>query len=200
MDNPKNKTSSKDSGSGGTAWDVHDIYSFKEPVAVLAADVTGDGSLDLIVSHQYGPNMKDCDMTGGRVSWLENPGRDGWERGGYAQWTKRDVGRWPAMHRIKAGYFTQKSVLTLGSIFIDLSKALTVVQVYSRDHRGSGCPWQGGQGESTSPATYSRVSLRSVPDHPCSYPSFPSTGEAKGRVSVTAVSRRVSCTRLTVTT
>lgn len=95
---------------------MHDIYPFKEPVSVVAADVTGNGSLDLIVSHQYGPNMIECDMTGGWISWLENPGRDEWKEGGYKQWTKRDIGRWPAMHRLRAGYFTQRSVLTLDSI------------------------------------------------------------------------------------
>lgn len=109
LENPKNKASSKDGGIGETTWDVHDIYPFEEPVSVIAADVTGNGYLDLIVSHQYGPNMIKCDMTGGWVSWLENPGRDMWEQGGcLKQWTKRDIGRWPAMHRLRAGYFTQR--------------------------------------------------------------------------------------------
>lgn len=113
MENPKNKIAREDGRSAETTWDVHDIYPFQEPVSIIAADVTGNGSLDLIVSHQYGPNMIECDMTGGWVSWLENPGREQWEQSGYKQWTKRDIGRWPAMHRLRAGYFTQRFVLAL---------------------------------------------------------------------------------------
>lgn len=89
---------------------MYDISYFKEPVSVIAADVTGNGLPDLIVSHQYGPNMIECDMTGGWVSWLENPGRDACNQDGCKPWTKRDIGRWPAMHRLRAGYFTQRSV------------------------------------------------------------------------------------------
>lgn len=95
---------------------MHDIYPFQEPVSVIAAAVTGNVSLDLIVSHQYGPNMIECDMAGGWASWLENPGREGWDQGGYRQWIKRDIGRWPAMHHLRAGYFTQRFVLALESI------------------------------------------------------------------------------------
>lgn len=66
--------------------------------------------MDLIVCHHYGPNMKDCDMKGGWVSWLENPGRDRLDNN--EEWVKRNIGRWPAMHRLRAGFFTQRSVST----------------------------------------------------------------------------------------
>lgn len=49
--------------------------------------------------------MLECNMKGGWISWLENPGRD---KLGNGPWKQRIIGRWPAMHRIKAGYFTQK--------------------------------------------------------------------------------------------
>lgn len=110
LDNPKNKASGQTDGPEATTWEVYDLYSFTEPVSIVAADVTGDGSMDLVVCHQYGPNMKECDMTGGWVSWLENPGRDKLDK--KKEWAKRDIGRWPAMHRLKAGFFTQRSVKT----------------------------------------------------------------------------------------
>lgn len=42
---------------------------------------------------------------GGWITWLENPGRENF---GHGHWKRRDIGRWPAMHRIKIGHFTQK--------------------------------------------------------------------------------------------
>lgn len=53
--------------------------------------------------------MLDCDPVGGYISWLENPGREGLKDG--KEWTMRFIGRWPAMHRLKAGYFTQRTFL-----------------------------------------------------------------------------------------
>ncbi|KAH7188136.1 uncharacterized protein B0J16DRAFT_382018 [Fusarium flagelliforme] len=89
-------------------WTKHLIGKFDSPVAVVACDITKNGLMDLIICHTYGPFMLKCDMAGGWVSWLENPGRD---KLGDGKWKERKIGRWPAMHRMKAGYFTQKSFL-----------------------------------------------------------------------------------------
>lgn len=75
------------------------------PVAVVAVDITKSGLTDIVICHDYGPFMLECDMKGGHITWLENPGREGLDKG---HWKERYIGRWPAMHRIKAGFFTQK--------------------------------------------------------------------------------------------
>ncbi|KAF4314154.1 hypothetical protein GTA08_BOTSDO01273 [Botryosphaeria dothidea] len=92
------------------AWTKHEIGKFDSPVAVVAVDITGDGLTDLVICHDYGPHMLRCDPRGGFVTWLENPGRDGLKNG---HWKERFIGRWPAMHRIKAGHFTQKSFVEI---------------------------------------------------------------------------------------
>lgn len=111
LDKPKSKNSDQNDGSVATTWDVYDLHPFREPVSVISSDITGDDSMDLIVCHQYGPNMKECDMQGGWVSWLKNPGRNKLDKN--KEWVKRDIGRWPAMHRLSIGYFTQRYVSTL---------------------------------------------------------------------------------------
>jgi hypothetical protein len=87
-------------------------------VAVLAVDVNGNGLTDVIVCHDYGPFMLECNPSGGWITWLENPGREKLKKKTYKKsdnhWKRRDIGRWPAMHRMRAGYFTQKCVLVLG--------------------------------------------------------------------------------------
>ncbi|KAK7954128.1 hypothetical protein PG988_014822 [Apiospora saccharicola] len=55
--------------------------------------------------------MLECDPKGGHVIWLENPGRDNLKGG--KLWKEHYVGRWPAMHRVKIGHFTQKSFLEI---------------------------------------------------------------------------------------
>ncbi|KAL0932732.1 uncharacterized protein CTRU02_211695 [Colletotrichum truncatum] len=91
-------------------WKRHLIAKFDSPVAVVAVDITGNGLTDVVVCHDYGPFMLECNMKGGWISWLENPGRD---KLGDGMWKQRIIGRWPAMHRIKAGYFTQRSVMEI---------------------------------------------------------------------------------------
>lgn len=79
-------------------------------MAVVTADCAGNGRRDVIACHDYGPTFMDCNPAGGNISWLENPGRQG-PKGEVAEdWKVRYIGRWPAMHRLKAGYFTQKWV------------------------------------------------------------------------------------------
>ncbi|KAL6714564.1 hypothetical protein ACLMJK_007989 [Lecanora helva] len=90
------------------SWQKYEISVFNSPVALATVDITGNGRQDVIVCHQYGPFMLECDTQGGWITWLENPGRDCLKAG---HWKQRTIGRWPAMHRIKAGFFTQKSIL-----------------------------------------------------------------------------------------
>jgi aldos-2-ulose dehydratase len=71
----------------------------------VAVDITQNGLMDLVVCHDYGPHMLNVDPKGGIISWLENPGRKGLGNG---HWKERFIGRWPGMHRLKAGFFTQK--------------------------------------------------------------------------------------------
>lgn len=86
-------------------WKKYLIAKFDSPVAVVAVDINRNGLTDIVVCHDYGPFMLECNPKGGWISWLENPGR---EKLGKAPWKVRMIGRWPAMHRLKAGYFTQK--------------------------------------------------------------------------------------------
>jgi hypothetical protein len=88
-------------------WKKYVIATFDSPVAIVACDVTGNGLTDVVVCHDYGPFMLECNMAGGWITWLENPGR---EKLGSSTWTERKIGRWPAMHRLKAGHFTQRYI------------------------------------------------------------------------------------------
>lgn len=92
-------------------WKSTLIAQLDSPVAVACVDITGNGLTDVLVCHDYGPFMLDCNPAGGWITWLENPGREVLKLGG--QWTQRKIGRWPAMHRIKFGYFTQMSALEI---------------------------------------------------------------------------------------
>ncbi|KAK1635375.1 hypothetical protein BDP81DRAFT_462381 [Colletotrichum phormii] len=92
------------------AWKKYQVAKFDSPVAVVAVDINRNGLTDIVVCHDYGPFMLECDPKGGWISWLENPGR---ENLGKEPWKLRMIGRWPAMHRMKAGYFTQKSVMEI---------------------------------------------------------------------------------------
>ncbi|OCK81474.1 hypothetical protein K432DRAFT_295373 [Lepidopterella palustris CBS 459.81] len=108
--NPKSTQTNESLLSSFAAWNKYEIGKFHSPVAVVAVDITKSGLTDIVICHDYGPFMLECDMKGGHITWLENPGREGLDKG---HWKERYIGRWPAMHRIKAGFFTQKSFLEI---------------------------------------------------------------------------------------
>lgn len=88
-------------------WPKYLIHHFSTLIAVVPADCAGNGRFDIIACYDMGPSFLDCKPDGGHVIWLENPGRNA-DQTVKTNWTDRYIGRWPAMHRLKAGYFTQK--------------------------------------------------------------------------------------------
>ncbi|KAL0769478.1 hypothetical protein CaCOL14_008786 [Colletotrichum acutatum] len=57
-------------------WKKYQVAKFDSPVAVVAVDINRNGLTDIVVCHDYGPFMLECDPKGGWISWLENPGRE----------------------------------------------------------------------------------------------------------------------------
>ncbi|KAG2420441.1 hypothetical protein HFD88_000053 [Aspergillus terreus] len=107
LENPFNRQHNP----GGTEpllaeWTAYPVANLKTPVAVVAMDITQNGLMDVIVCHDFGETMIECDMKGGHITWFENPGRD---LDPNKTWTPHYIGRWPAMHRLQAGFFTQRS-------------------------------------------------------------------------------------------
>ncbi|KAL9611244.1 MAG: hypothetical protein Q9167_004098 [Letrouitia subvulpina] len=100
----------RDSHSDETGWPAIQIRRFDSPVAITVVDVDGDGLDDIIICYNYGKDFIDCNPNGGDIAWLKNPGR---EKLGQDPWILHYIGRWPAMHRLKAGYFTQRTFLEL---------------------------------------------------------------------------------------
>ncbi|KAH9999731.1 hypothetical protein F4779DRAFT_622640 [Xylariaceae sp. FL0662B] len=97
LDNPANNSgASRDD----RPWESYEVGKFDSLVAIIAVDITGNGLMDLLLCHRFDPTMLECDMRGGYVSWLENPGRDELRKN--THWTERFIGRWPAVHRLKA--------------------------------------------------------------------------------------------------
>ena len=85
---------------------MYQVAKLKTPVAVVPMDITRNGLMDIVVCHDFGDTMIQANMRGGHISWFENPGRDKLEQD--VKWTQHYIGRWPAMHRLQAGYFTQR--------------------------------------------------------------------------------------------
>ncbi|KAK5651789.1 hypothetical protein OQA88_11656 [Cercophora sp. LCS_1] len=108
LDNPIAAAGGDPKAEVSGTWKKYRIAKFDSPVAVLVADISGNGLTDVVVCHDYGPFMLNCNQQGGWITWLENPGRSCLNNG---YWRQRTIGRWPAMHRMKAGYFTQKHVV-----------------------------------------------------------------------------------------
>ena len=93
-------------------WERTLIHKFTGPVGMHFTDVDGDGFNDIVICHDYGATMVDCDPQGGRIHWLQNPyGAQGTE------WIARYVGRTTAMHRLKTGHFTQRSGFGAGAAY-----------------------------------------------------------------------------------
>ncbi len=86
-------------------WKKTQITKYLGPVGMHYADVNGDGWNDIIICYQYGQTMINCDPNGGKIVWLENPGRSN------RDWVARYIGRATSMHRLKVGYFTQEKKL-----------------------------------------------------------------------------------------
>ncbi|KAL4746044.1 hypothetical protein BDW72DRAFT_207696 [Aspergillus terricola var. indicus] len=85
-------------------WTPYEICHLNTPVPTASMDITGNGYNDLIVGYNYGATMIDSDPDGGDVIWLENPGNDPKE-----EWRQHFIGRWPTVHRLAVGYFTQRT-------------------------------------------------------------------------------------------
>jgi hypothetical protein len=83
------------------SWEKQLIKKLPAPVGMHFADINQDGLTDIVICYQYGKTMEDCDPKGGKVIWLENPGKP------RADWKEHYIGRTTAMHRLKVGHFTQ---------------------------------------------------------------------------------------------
>ncbi|KAF4468833.1 Aldos-2-ulose dehydratase [Fusarium albosuccineum] len=86
-------------------WKCYQMAHLDTPVPTASLDITGNGYSDVIVGYEFGNTMIDCDPRGGKLVWFENPG----SKGPDAHWKEHYIGRWPAMHRLVTGYFTQRS-------------------------------------------------------------------------------------------
>eukprot|EP01127_Copromyxa_protea_P020278 TRINITY_DN6757_c0_g1_i1.p1 TRINITY_DN6757_c0_g1~~TRINITY_DN6757_c0_g1_i1.p1 ORF type:complete len:741 (+),score=120.84 TRINITY_DN6757_c0_g1_i1:286-2223(+) len=67
------------------------------------ADITGDGLNDVIISHDCGATMVDCDPLG-TISWLQNPGFEETKAG--VEWKAYPIGKVLSTHRLRVGHFT----------------------------------------------------------------------------------------------
>lgn len=103
-----------------STWRRWTIAQLNTPVAMTLADVAGNGRMDIIICYHYGKTALTADPKGGYVVWLENPGKNAMAEG--KPWTERYIGSWPAMYRLRAGYFTNSSVLQV--VAAPLSAAL----------------------------------------------------------------------------
>ena len=80
---------------------------FRMPVGADFADVTGDGTPDIILcSELYGPigTIVDPDPDGGSIDWLEHPGSPDKDE---SRWTRHHIGNTVGTHRLRAGHFTR---------------------------------------------------------------------------------------------
>ena len=90
-------------------WQKRTIARFSLPVAVVAADIAGNGRNDLVLSHDYGNCMFWCRPEDGKISWLENPGAVEGDK----PWDVHYISDLMAAHRLVLGHFTQAERLEL---------------------------------------------------------------------------------------
>jgi hypothetical protein len=83
-------------------WKKTLIQEFIGPVGMDKIDLTGNGLNDVIICHNYGDTMVECDPNGGFISWLQNPGP-----GNEGKWASHKIGRIVSMHRLRIGHFTR---------------------------------------------------------------------------------------------
>ncbi|MFC5153125.1 VCBS repeat-containing protein [Streptomyces amakusaensis] len=96
-------------GRSGGGWTPRTIAELSQPVAYAAADITGDGSMDLVVCHDYGESMYAHKPHDGTISWLRNPGPGGQD----GPWERRRIGGLTSAHRLRLGRFTRTDRLQL---------------------------------------------------------------------------------------
>ncbi len=87
------------------------VDGFRMPVGADFADVSGDGTPDILVCYElYGPigTIHDPDPAGGKIDWVENPGSADKNE---SRWKRHYIGRATRMHRLRAGHFTQSDRL-----------------------------------------------------------------------------------------
>ncbi|MFZ0217401.1 MAG: VCBS repeat-containing protein [Candidatus Dormiibacterota bacterium] len=86
-------------------WQKRRIARFDKTVSLVVGDVAGDGRSDIVVCHDYGQCMFDCQPEDGKISWLRNPGRPS-DR----DWESRPIGDLVATHRLALGHFTGRDL------------------------------------------------------------------------------------------
>ncbi len=88
-------------------WRIQNIVTLSGPVGMDHGDINGNGFDDIIICYQYGKTMVDCDLEGGKIDWIENPGELN------KPWKRHYVGKATAMHRLRVGNFTQNNNLEI---------------------------------------------------------------------------------------
>ncbi|OEK07792.1 hypothetical protein A8C32_14990 [Flavivirga aquatica] len=91
------------------SWEKREIADFPLPVAIEVGDVTGNGTQDLVISHNYGNCMFWCRPEDGKISWLENPGTYEDDE----HWKSHFITDLMAAHRLQVGHFTKTDKLQL---------------------------------------------------------------------------------------
>ncbi|KAK7055209.1 hypothetical protein R3P38DRAFT_2760456 [Favolaschia claudopus] len=112
--------------TGSRGWMVNEITSLEFPVAMVYADLTGDGSNDVIICDRYGPSIYDLwdaeTNDGGRIQWFQNPG----SRSAPEPWKAHPIGNSTGMHRLEVGHFTTtEHIQVMGVPIISKSGDLT---------------------------------------------------------------------------
>ena len=79
-----------------SSWTKRDIAQLHRPVALDTWDVSGDGSQDIIICHDYGESLYACQPERGLVSWLRNPGKFD----GSVTWDRHDIAQLCSSHRV----------------------------------------------------------------------------------------------------